>query len=283
MRVLVTGANGKLGRAVVRDLVAHGYEVRGADRDVPARDDWPKGARYVQTDLLDVGQVAYPMQGCEAVIHLGAIPAPYGLPDEVLFRNNTGATFATLQAASLLGVKRAAIASSGSAYGMAWAPQPLFPQYAPIDEAHPMMNHDVYGVGKEVDERVAEMFCRRDGMSIAALRFHWIATPEEQRHAAAGMEQHPEQGANGLWGYVDLRDAARACRLAIEAAPFGFAPLNIVAADTLTAQPTEEAIRQHSPGTELRQPLPGHTGGFAIDRAKAVIGWAPEHSWRDTE
>lgn len=283
MRVLVTGANGKLGTATVRELVALGYEVRGADRVVPVPSAWPEGARYVQIDLLDVGQVAYAMHGCDAVIHLGAVPAPYGLPDEVLFRNNTGATFATLQAASLLGIKRAAIASSGSAYGMAWAPQPLFPRYAPIDEAHPLMNHDAYGVGKEVDERVAEMFCRRDGMSIAALRFHWVATAEEQRQSATDHQAHPEQGANGLWGYVDLRDAARACRLAIEAAPFGFAPLNIVAADTLSSLPTEEAIRRFTPATDLRTPLPGFTGGFAIERAKVVIGWEPRYSGRDQE
>lgn len=222
MRVLVTGASGKLGSAVVRELVAQGDEVVGTDRVAPGKGAWPEGVRFVQTDLLDVGQVAYAMQGCGAVIHLGAVPAPYGLPDEVLFRNNTGATFATLQAASLLGIKRAAIASSGSAYGMAWSPRPLFPRYAPIDEAHPLMNHDAYGVGKEVDERVAEMFCRRDGMSVAALRFHWVATREEQQHAAENLRAHPEQGANGLWGYVDLRDAARACRLAIAAEPFGF-------------------------------------------------------------
>ena len=283
MRVLVTGASGKLGSAVVRELVAQGDEVVGIDRVAPGKGAWPEGVRFVQTDLLDVGQVAYAMQGCGAVIHLGAVPAPYGLPDEVLFRNNTGATFATLQAASLLGIKRAAIASSGSAYGMAWSPRPLFPRYAPIDEAHPLMNHDAYGVGKEVDERVAEMFCRRDGMSVAALRFHWVATREEQQHAAENLRAHPEQGANGLWGYVDLRDAARACRLAIAAEPFGFAPLNIVAADTLSSLPTEEAIRRYTPETEVRQPMPGFSGGFAIDRARAVIGWAPEHSWRDPD
>jgi len=67
----------------------------------------------------------------------------------------------------------------------------------------------------------------------------------------------------------------------IEAEPFGFAPLNIVAADTLSFIPTEEAIRRFTRETELRRPLPEFTSGFATDRAKAIIGWAPEHSWRD--
>jgi nucleoside-diphosphate-sugar epimerase len=179
-RILVTGGSGRLGTAVIADLLAHGYEVAGADRVRP-----PGGAVHdipvVETDLGDVGQVAGAMHGCDAVIHLGAIPAPYGHADEVVFVNNTGATFAVLQAASLLGIRRAAIASSGSAYGTAWARHRFAPTYAPIDEALPMLNHDAYGLSKEVDERTARMFCRRDGMSIAALRFHWIATRAASR------------------------------------------------------------------------------------------------------
>jgi nucleoside-diphosphate-sugar epimerase len=284
-RVLVTGASGKLGRATIRELVAHGYGVNAADR-MPPREAHPDGVRVIETDLLDTGQVAGAMTGCDAVIHLGAIPAPYGHADEVVFRNNTGATFAVLQAASLLGVTRVTIASSGSAYGTAWAPEPLSFRYAPVDETHPLMNHDAYGLSKEVDERTAEMFCRRDGMSIAALRFHWIATREEQLASVRRSREQRDwsEGASGIWGYVDLRDAARACRLAIEAArerPFGFAPLNICAADTLIDDPTEASLRAYAPQTEIRHPIPGTASGFDIGAAKRVIGWEPRHSWRD--
>ncbi len=286
-RVLVTGASGKLGRATVQELVAHGYDVIAADRSRP-REAHPDGVRSIETDLLDVGQVAGAMKGCDAVIHLGAIPAPYAHADEVVFRNNTGATFAVLQAASLLGVTRAAIASSGSTYGTAWSPVPLTFRYAPVDEGHPLMNHDAYGLSKEVDERTAEMFCRRDGMSIAALRFHWIATHEEQLDRVRHFREHANQGvdAHEIWGYVDLRDAARACRLAIEAGrerPFGFAALNIIAADTLIDDPTEESLRAYARQTEIRSEIPGTAGGFDINAAKRVIGWEPQHSWRDSE
>lgn len=283
-RVLVTGASGLLGRAVVDDLVTNGFAVHAVDQRKP--ETVPDGpAWFIQADLHDVGQVAYAMKGCDAVIHLGAIPNPYDQADEVVFHNNTLATFAVFQAATLLGIDRVAFASSGSIYGTAWTPKRFMMRYAPVDEAHPILPHDAYALTKEIDEATARMFVRRDHISAAALRFHWIATREQQleRMRTHGDEVTPV-GARELWGYVDLRDAARACRLAIEVAevrPYGFRAFNIVAADTLITMPTEDAIREAAPDTEIRSPLPGFAGGFDITAAKIVLGWEPQHSWRD--
>ncbi len=284
-RVLVTGGSGRLGQAVVLELIENGFEAVAVDRVRP-KDQLPGGARFVEMDLGDIGQIAGAMTGCDAVIHLGAIPAPFSNPDEVVFRNNTGATFAVLQAASLLNVRRAAIASSGSIYGTAFSRQRTVPRYTPVDEDHPRLIEDAYGLSKEVDERTAKMFCRRGEMSIAALRFHWIARLEEQ---LASMSRQRERDAliensRTLWGYVDLRDAARACRLAIEVArdrPFGFEAMNIAAADTLLETPTEETIREIAPEVEIRRPMPGTTGAFDTSKATRIIGWEPRHSWRD--
>ena len=240
------------------------------------------------TDLADVGEIAGAMKGCDAVIHLGAIPSPYAHADEVVFGNNTTATFAVLQAASLLGIKRAAIASSVSGYGMAWSRERFFAEYVPLDEAHPMLNHDAYGLSKEVDERTAQMFARRDGMSVACLRFHWVAHREEQvsRPRFYDDDEHFMEGGRSFWGYIDTRDAARALRLAVEVAkdaPYGFEPFNIVARDTLLDRPTEQAIRDVAPGTDIRTPLEGVVSAFDISKAKRILGWEPQHSWRDPE
>lgn len=286
-RILVTGASGRLGGAVIAELLAHGFDPVGADRVRPDGGG-VHGSPVVELDLGDVGEVAGAMRGCVAVIHLGAIPSPYGHADEVVFRNNTSATFAVLQAASLLGIRAAAIASSGSAYGTAWAKRRFAPAHAPIDETLPLLNHDPYGLSKEVDERTAAMFCRRDGMSIAALRFHWIATRDEQLAAVPGHRQRETrlEGTRGFWGYVDLRDAARACRLAIEVArdrPFGFEPFNIVAADTLMEAPTEPMIRELAPETEIRASIAGNAAAWDTSKAERLLGWVAKHSWRDEE
>ena len=287
-RILVTGGSGRLGSQVVTDLLANGYEVVSVDRVRPAQ-RLPRGASFVLTDLSDVGEIAFGMKSCDAVIHLGAIPSPYSNPDEVVFGNNTGATFAVLQAASLLGIKRAAIASSVSAYGMAWSKSRFFARYVPLDEAHPMLNHDAYGLSKEVDERTAQMFVRRDGMSIACMRFHWVATRDEQLARPKNYRETGEslaEGARGFWGYIDVRDAARSLRMAIEVArdqPYGFEPFNIIANDTLLDGPTEPAIRDVAPDTEIRAPLEGFASAFDTGKAKRILGWEPLHSWRDAE
>ncbi len=280
MNVLVTGGSGKLGQYVVSDLADNGYTVVSVDQKQPQ--SLPEGARFIFTSLQSIGEIAGAMKGCDAVIHLGAIPNPYGHPDEVVFSNNTMATFNVLQAASLLGVKRAAIASSVSAYGAAWSPTPLHPRYAPLDESHPMDNHDAYGLSKEVDERTAEMFCRRDVMQIAAMRFHWVGWPDEIE--AIGRDARDEtwlkNSAKTLWGYVDVRDAAAACRLAIESDFGGFEPFNVVAPDTQSEIPTDELLATYAPNTEVRGSIPGTSSGFTTEKARRLLGWECQHGWR---
>lgn len=281
MRVLVTGGSGRLGKFVVADLIEHGFDVVSIDRQLIEAHS--ESLHYQQVDLMDVGQVAGAMQGCGAVIHLGAIPSPYRHPDEVVFANNTQSTFAVLQAARICGVKRAMIASSISAYGPSWSPIQFGPRYAPVDEEHPMENHDVYGLSKEIDERTAAMFCRLTGMQIAALRFHWVGLPEELQALQPDGRTATAEGGKNLWGYVDGRDAASACRRSIEADFGGFEAFNITAADTTSTVPTETLIWRLLPETELRSPIAGTGSGFTLSKAAEMLDWKPQYRWSEIE
>lgn len=285
MRILVTGGSGRVGQFAIAELLDHGHEVINADRVAPTNPRAPEIARevrFIETDLSDVGQVAGALAGCDGVIHLGAIPSPYRHADEHVFGNNVMSTFATLQAASLLGIQRAVIASSISAYGTAYAPIPFSPRYAPVDEGHPLLNHDPYGLSKEVDERTAEMFHRRTGMQVAALRFHWVAYPEEIAERAEQLKDNPrfDDWWRLFWGYIEIHDAAALCRLAIETEGLGFEPFNGTAADTLSNVPTEELIRAVTPDVEIRQPIEGFGSAFSIEKARRLLGYDPKHSWR---
>ena len=287
-RVLVSGASGRLGQAVVEELLANDYEVVGADRASPPDGEVARSAgggkrafQFAQVDLVDVDKVATAMSGAQAVIHLGAIPAPNRHPDEVVFGNNTRATFAVLQAARLNGVRKAVIASSISALGPSFSPEPTTPLYAPVDEEHPLLCADPYGLSKEVDERTAAMFHRRFGLSVAALRFSFVARPDEVGESAARVRRNPAGSTRTLWSYVDIRDAAAAARLALEADGLTFEVFNITAADTLSDIPTADLLREFAPSVEIRQPMPGNASAYSIEKARRMLGYEPAHSWRD--
>jgi nucleoside-diphosphate-sugar epimerase len=279
MEVLVTGGSGRLGQFAISELTAHGHDVVNADR-YPAQGSGSASVRFVEADLTNVESVSGALEGCDAVVHLGAIPRAGSEPDHVVFANNTQATFSVLQSASLLGIQRAVIASSIAIYGEAYAADPTGPLYVPVDESHPLRVRDPYALSKEVDERVAAMFTRKTAMSVAALRFHWVGLPEELNRSSPAVEMDPAQLAPLLWGYVDARDAATACRLAIEADRSGFEVFNITAGDTLLDEPTEDLIRRYLPESETRASVPGRSTGYAIEKAARLIGWEPQHSWR---
>lgn len=286
MRALVTGGGGRVGQFTVVDLIAAGHEVVLSDQRQPVASpeldaDLLKRATFRQADLTDAGDVIWAMRDCDAVVHLGAIPSPRSIPDSTVFQNNVMGTFNVLQAAETLGIRKVAMASSISAYGTAWSDEPLSFDYAPVDEAHPMRNADCYGLSKEVNERTAEMFHRRTGMQVISLRYSYVGTPDEIRTRRATYHLDHADNAKMLWSYVDVRDAARANRMAIEAEGIGCVPLIITAADIMANRPTEELLREYVPELEIRRPIPGHVTAFDISAAQDVIGWVPIYSWRD--
>jgi nucleoside-diphosphate-sugar epimerase len=286
MKVLVTGGAGRVGQFTVVELLGSGHDVVLSDQRSPVAlpeidADVLGQATFRRADLTDAGETVWAMRGADAVIHLGAIPSPRAIPDATVFRINVMGTFNVLLAAETLGVHKAAIASSISAYGTAWSDEPSFFAYAPVDEAHPLRNADPYGLSKEVNESTARMFHYRSGMQIVSLRYSYVGTPGEIRKRRDTYDRDHGDNAKTLWAYVDVRDVARANRLAIEADGVGCVPLLITAADVLADRPTQELLRSHIPGLEIRRPIPGVATAFDISAAQRTIGWAPTHSWRD--
>jgi nucleoside-diphosphate-sugar epimerase len=270
MKVLVTGAGGRLGRAVIRALRERGDDAIGVDLHGANR----------EVDICDLGQVLGVAAGCDALIHCAAIPSPERHAAEVVFGTNVLGTFNTLRAAELAGITRVAMASSLSVMGGAWSQPPHPPRYAPVDEAHPHEVEDPYGLSKVINERTAEMVVRRSGIGIAALRFGWILSYAEAKAEAGRFESEPLRNRASLWGYIDERDAASACLAAIDAPPFGYEAFTIIGADTLATIPTAEALARYAPEVDLRAHIDGYDSPFNIERAREVLGWSPVHSWR---
>ena len=78
-----------------------------------------------------------------------------------------------------------------------------------------------------------------------------------------------------------MRDAAAACRLALDAPVDGAASFVIAAADTVAAHPSAELLHQLFPSTPLNRELGDFESLLSIDRARTVLGFEPRHSWRD--
>jgi nucleoside-diphosphate-sugar epimerase len=281
----VTGASGGIGRYVVGELLARGHTVSATDRVEPpsrsAGEDQPTwGTVDVVWHLGDVRDEALMMRvvdGADALIHLAALPSPRrGTPLEV-FATNTSATFVALEAAGSAGVGRIALASSISLLGLPYAPTPLSPLYAPVDEDHPNIGSDPYALSKEVDEATAAMMHRRHGYQVVALRIS--ATVAMAVHVARQREvaHDPSHLSRELWAYLDVRDAARAFSLAVERDIPGCHVINVMAPDTYSALPTAELMARAHPATPLRRPLLGRESVFDTTRSRQLLGFVAEH------
>jgi UDP-glucose 4-epimerase len=172
MKILLTGGSGAVGKAVVDRLVGHGYSVRVIGR----RPDMTfEGAEYQPCDINDYPHLREVMRGCEAVVHLAALPNPaMGTPEEV-FRVNCQGTFNVFQAAAEEGIRRVVQASSINSAGQFYGVVPAPLNYLPLDEAHPVFSTDAYSFSKNVIEDIGEYFWRREGISSVASRLPYVA------------------------------------------------------------------------------------------------------------
>jgi nucleoside-diphosphate-sugar epimerase len=278
MRIAVTGGMGKLGKAVVDDLLQTGHEVLVLDR---VREVNSGHVRYLAGDIEDLGQVVGALAGCEAVIHLAGIPTHSVVANEVTFRVNTIGTFNVHEAASVLGIRR--VVTMGSEAVLGWAPgsyqRLLLPEYLPIDENHPCRAQDCYGLSKMVCESIAKSYALKGGMDTVVLRAPWIVSAEELEALARSGGVAPTTFR--LYHYVDMRDLAEACRLAVERPISGAEILFVGSGESVVREPLCELFPRLEPGIgDMASSLTGSLGPVCIDRAKNILRWAPRHSWR---
>jgi nucleoside-diphosphate-sugar epimerase len=276
-KVVVTGGSGLLGVWVVKEFLASGYEVVNAD----IRRSVEPGVRTVVTDLEDLGEVYGVLQGADAVIHLAAIPQAYTHSNERTFRNNAMTTYNVLEAAAGLGIQKAVIASSESSYGLVFPLKRLDPLYVPIDEAHPQLPEDSYGLSKIVNEQTADMFHRRTGMQVVSFRLGNVITPDTYAKFPSFIHK-PEERDVILWSYIDARDAGVACRLAVEVDGLGSVALNLANDETSMDIKTRELLAARYPNViDIRAPLDGFETLLDSSKAKQLLGWKPQRRWRE--
>jgi UDP-glucose 4-epimerase len=280
MKVLVTGGNGLTGRYIVRRL-AQEHQVEVLDHRVIEQ----AGVVTHQADVLDLPRVKALMEGCEAVVHLAAIPHPLENPPEEVFRTNVMGTFNVLEASASNGVGRLVFMSSESVLGFAFSSGAVKPEYLPIDEGHPLRPIDPYGLSKGVGESLCAAYSRRSSMTTICLRPPWIWVPEEAEvRIYRELLRHPEAWPQTLWAYVHVWDVAEAVASAVgRPLPAGLCGTCFLgAAENWTGRESRELAREFYPRARLAEPA--RTGPYSLlslERARELIAYQPTYSLRD--
>jgi nucleoside-diphosphate-sugar epimerase len=284
-RICVTGATGKAGRAAVRELREHGYEVVATDAALTGADVL---AGVLRADLTDYGQATEVLRGTDAVVHLANIPAPGQSTPAVTFNSNVTMNFNVFHAAAALGLSKVVWASSETTLGLLFggiqeqipgiAGGP--PRYLPVDEDHFPVPNTTYALSKVVSETIAEQISRWSDIPFVGLRISNIMELHDyEKFPSYWPDPHLRKWT--VWGYVDVRDVAAACRLGLEADVTGSQNVIIAAADTVMNRPSRDVIAEVFPDVPFTREIGEFGTLLAVDRAKQVLGYEPRYSWRD--
>jgi len=278
MRIAVTGGSGKAGRAIVRDLLAHGCDVVNVDR-VPSPDSSSPAspAPLLLADLTDFGEALEALDGAEAVVHLAAIPSPVHATADVVFRTNVVSTHTVFSAAVRLGVSRVVWASSETTLGLPFD-QP--PDYVPVDEDLEPRPESSYALSKVLGEEMARQFSRWSGIPFVGLRFSNVMVRADYERFPTFWDD-PHLRKWNLWSYVDESHVAESVRRALEADVRGADAFVIAAADTVMKTPSRELMAEVFPDVPVRERVTGHDTLLGIDKARAVLGYEPTFTWRE--
>lgn len=286
-RVAVTGGSGKLGRAVVAELLEHGYEVHVLDQNPPPAHLHPRRhAAFTRLDLTDYGQTSEALTaiddrhgGLDAVVHLAAVPGPGMATNAATFHNNIACSYNVFAGARQAGIRNVVWASSETVLGL---PFETPPPYIPVDEEYPARPETSYSLAKHLDEQMAAQFARWDPrLKIIGLRFSNVMEPQDYA-AFPAFDADPSLRRWNLWSYIDARDGAQAVRLALEYPQPGLEVFIIANADTVMATRTSaDLAAEVYPGVPVRPGLDEHETLLSIAKARRLLGYAPRHSWRD--
>jgi UDP-glucose 4-epimerase len=283
MKVLVTGARGKVGTVTVAELGRRGHEVRATDlhRPVFERPE-PDEPDYMQADLTDAGQAYAVVRGMDAVVHTAAIPEPTRNAPHTVFENNLMATFNLIEAAVRWGLPRFVNTSSETVPGFFFAERGFLPDYVPVDEEHPIRPQDPYALSKYFGELLMDAAVRRSDIRCISIRPSWVQHEGNYERNLGPQIRNRSELTAGFWSYIDVYDLADAMCLAVESDLTGHEVFYIASPDNAGGRDFASAVREHyGDKVKLRATERKDASGISCAKANRLLGYRPTRSWRD--
>ncbi|SDS68051.1 Nucleoside-diphosphate-sugar epimerase [Nocardioides scoriae] len=291
MRIFFTGGSGKAGRHVAPFLAELGHQVTNADL-VPL--DHP-GVADLRVDLTDAGETWSAMAGLatmaeleldeqptyDAVVHFAAVPRILLASDATTYATNVLSTFHVLEAALRLGIRKVVFASSETTYGICFAQGERRPLYVPVDEEHPTVPEDAYAMSKVAGEVTARSFQARTGADVYGLRINNVIEPHEYAEMFPPFLEDPALRRRNVFAYIDARDLGQMVERCLQTDGLGYEVFNVANPDMSVAATTQEVLDRFYDGVEVRRQIGRDETFYSIDKARELLGFAPEHSWRD--
>ena len=284
MRVMVTGARGKVGRTTVAALMEVGHDVRATDLLPPVFERPEEGEPdYFQANLTDAGDAFAAVRGAEAVVHAAAIPEPTRNPPHTVFQNNLMATFNVLEAAIRSGVSRFVNISSETVPGFFFPERQFLPDYVPVDEEHPIRPQDPYATAKYFGELLMDAATRRSDVRCISIRPSWVQHEGNYERNLGPQVRDASVLSAGFWSYIDVYDLADAIVLAVQSDLPGHEVFYIASPDNVGGRPFEKIVREYyGDAVEIKTPLPrDDASGISVAKAQKLLGYSPKRSWRD--
>ena len=285
MKVLVTGAHGKVGRALVPRLMEAGHELRASDLTRPDWDrvDPAEAEDYWQVDLTDAGAAYALAAGMDVVVHTAAIPQPIHNAPHVVFGTNMLSTFNVLEAAIAGGARRLVNFSSETVPGFPYALRPFAPEYLPIDEEHPIRPQDAYATAKWFGELLCERAVERSELRCTSIRPSWVQDEGSYERNLGPIVRDPSVLIGNYLGYIDVHDLCEAIVLAIETDLPGHEVFYIASPDTIGGHPLVETVKAHydADGIAFRPTARPDSSSVSTAKAERLLGWTPTRTWRD--
>jgi nucleoside-diphosphate-sugar epimerase len=271
MRILVTGHRGHVGGPVIDHLASLGHEASGFD--------WAAG-----DELLDIAAVRRAADGCDAIVHLGAIPHDNaGDPDQIMAINVLG-TWHVLLAAEAAAVTRVVYFSSAQVFGTAGAER--LPDYFPVDDQHPRRATRAYGLSKCLAEDLCAAFTARTGIISVSLRPVHVWDPGMYGRKQAQWRTDPSSEWEPFWeygGFVDMRDVATAVQQALTVPLEGHHRIVLCAADIAATEPSLVIAARLAPSVPIRDRARYEQDPcralFDCSAAERILGWHPVYTW----